>query len=573
MTAPRAGRGPRAKSGGRTRREGTKAGGAARGRSAARSRSIRATALAAVAVFAVAFLTHASALRFEFLTSWDDPTYVVENPWIRGFTAENLSFVFTRPYFANYLPLHLVSYMVDYSLWGLSPFGFHLQSVLLHAANAVLALLVVRRLFGSLALASVAALLYAVHPAHVEAVAWVSIRKDLLSTAFLLLTLLFYLAATDRPKLRAAPYAASVLCFVLGLLSKVSIAALPAFLLVLDAFPRAGAPRRPWKEAVLSKVPYGMAALVLVYVNNLAQVKAQAAYAQEPLRYLMVKGHAVWNYLSLLTGIPPGRPIYDTPEFAVDPLRVAVELAGLVILPLVFWFAERRRWRPVSWAAAWILILLLPAILFPLVTYMADRYLYAPSLGFCWALAAGILAVAARVSSATAVRAAVAAGLTALPLALFTARTLQAMPVWRNSETLWTHAIQRSRDFRARNNLAQVRLGQKRYDDAERLYREASGVDNIVSYQGLATVYYSQRRYDDALREIDRAFEIAAARRVDPADMAELEYTRGAIHWVRNDRDRAIASWEAALQVQPGHAGARQWLATARGESPAPGGR
>jgi hypothetical protein len=573
VTAPRAGRGPRAKSGGRARREGAKPGGAAHGRSAVRSRSIRAAALAAVAVFVVAFLTHASALRFEFLTSWDDPTYVVENPWIRGLTAENLSFVFTRPYFANYLPLHLVSYMVDYSLWGLSPFGFHLQSVLLHAVNAVLALLVVRRLFGSLALASIAALLYAVHPAHVEAVAWVSIRKDLLSTAFLLLTLLFYLAATDRPKLRPVPFAASVLCFVLGLLSKVSIAALPAFLLVLDVFPRAGARRRPWKEAVLSKVPYGIAALVLVYVNNLAQVKAQAAYAQDPLRYLMVKGHAVWNYLSLLTGIPPGRPIYDTPEFAVDPPRVAIELAGLVLLPLVFWIAERRGWRPLSWAAAWILILLLPAILFPLVTYMADRYLYAPSLGFCWALAAGILAVASRVSSATAVRAAVAAGLTALPLALFTARTLQAMPVWRNSETLWTHAIQRSRDFRARNNLAQVRLGQKRYDDAERLYREASAVDNIVSHQGLATVYYSQRRYDDALREIDRAFEIAATRRVDPADMAELEYTRGAIHWVRNDRARAIASWEAALQVQPGHAGARQWLATARGESPPPGGR
>jgi hypothetical protein len=96
----------------------------------------------------------------------------------------------------NYLPLHLVSYMVDYSLWGLSPFGFHLQSVVLHAVNAVLALWVVRRLFGSLAIGAITALLYAVHPSQVEAIAWVSIRKDLLSTAFLLLTF----SSTWRPR-------------------------------------------------------------------------------------------------------------------------------------------------------------------------------------------------------------------------------------------------------------------------------------------------------------------------------------------------------------------------------------
>ena len=522
---------------------------------------------------AVAYLTHASALRFEFLTSWDDPTYVVDNPWIRGLTAENLRFVFTQPYFMNYLPLHLVSYMVDYTFWGLNPFGFHFQSVLLHAINAALALWAVRKLFGSLAVGTIAALLYAVHPSQVEAIAWVSIRKDLLSTAFLLLTLVFYLDATAKTKVRVGPYVASVLCFVLGLFSKVSIAALPAFLLVLDAFPRTGARRRPWKEAILTKVPYGIAALILVYVNNLAQVKAQAAYAREPVNYLMVKGHAVWNYVSLLSGIPRGTPIYDTPQFSGDAPRAVIELAGLLVLPLVFWLAERRGWRALSWAAAWTLILLLPAILFPLVTYMADRYLYAASLGFCWALAAGILAIATRASGAGMTRALVAAGLTAAPFGLFTMRTLEYMPVWRNSETLWTHTIRHSKDFRARNNLAQVRLAQKRYDDAERLYREASAIDNIVSHQGLATVFYSQRRYDDAMRSIERAFEIAATKRTDPADMAELLYTRGAIYWVRGENARAIADWEAALQVMPGHAGARQWLATARGEAPAPGGR
>jgi hypothetical protein len=136
---------------------------------------------------------------------------------------------------------------------------------------------------------------------------------------------------------------------VLGLLSKVSIAALPAFLLVLDLLPRTGARRRPWKETILSKIPFGIAALALVWVNNQVQVKADAPYAHDPLRYLMVKGHAVWNYLALLTGVKASRPVYDTPQFSGDPLRAVLELAGLLILPLLFWLAVRRGWRTLSW--------------------------------------------------------------------------------------------------------------------------------------------------------------------------------------------------------------------------------
>src|SRR5262249_15434254 len=171
--------------------------------------------LSLLAVFGVSFLVHARTLGFAFLTSWDDPTYIVQNPWIRGLTRENLFHVFTQPYFANYLPLHLVSYMVDYAFWDLCPFGYHLQSVLLDAINAGLAVLVVRRLFGRLSLALLAGLLFAVHPSHVEAVAWVSIRKDLLSTAFLLLTLLFYLEAVEPRRLKPGWYVASCVAFVL----------------------------------------------------------------------------------------------------------------------------------------------------------------------------------------------------------------------------------------------------------------------------------------------------------------------------------------------------------------------
>jgi len=147
-----------------------------------------------VAIAAIA--TYLPALSYQFL-NWDDNVYVLNNPWIRAWSIENLAHIFTKPYYANFLPLHLVSYMVDYRLWGLNPTGYHLQSIVLHALNAALAVLVVKRMLGCSAVAFLAALLFAVHPSHVEAVAWISIRKDLLSTLFALLTLYLYLRASS----------------------------------------------------------------------------------------------------------------------------------------------------------------------------------------------------------------------------------------------------------------------------------------------------------------------------------------------------------------------------------------
>jgi tetratricopeptide (TPR) repeat protein len=287
----------------------------------------------------------------------------------------------------------------------------------------------------------------------------------------------------------------------------------------------------------------------------------------------MVKGHAVWKYLALLTGIPSGRPVYDTPEFAFGLISVVANLAGLLVLPAVLLIAHRRRWDVVGLSAGWVLALLLPAILFPLVTYMADRYLYGPSLGFCWLLAAGIVAVSRRTQSIP-VRVGVTALLTALPLTLFAYRTIEYNRAWAGSEPLWRYAIARSKDYRVRNNLAQALMNEKRFAEAERLYKQASGVENIVSHQGLAAVYYDTQRYPEAQREIERALEIAGkhgAAYTDLTDatmedLAEIEYTAGAIYWVQGQNQRAIAAWEAALRANPRHQAAAQWLRTARGE-------
>ncbi len=527
--------------------------------------------LAYAAIAAAALLVHLPTIRHEFLLSWDDPDYVVNNPWIRSWSTENLIHVFTRPYFNNFLPLHLVSYMADYSLWGLKPLGYHLQSVLLDALNAALAFVVVRRLLGSFPVALLAGLLFAVHPSHVEAVAWISSRKEVLSTSFLLLSLYFYLRAGGARSLRWGPYAASVVCFTLGLLSKVSVVVLPPFLLLVDLLvvktPRRG--RDLWGGILGSKVPYALIGLWLVSVNSMAQVKAKAEYAQEPLSYLMVKGHAVWNYLALLTGVPQGNPVYDTPQFGPGPGPIALNLLGLLILPALFWVAYRRGNRPLALGTGWVFLLLLPAILFPLVTYMAERYLYAPTLGFCWALGAGIWGLAGRFPGPR-LRVAVAAALASIPIAGFAYRTLEYNAVWRNSETLWTYAIARSRDYRVYNGLGQVRINQKRWAEAERLLKSGSEYENVTSFRNLAVLYYDTQRYPEAHQANDRAMEILARKGNDPLERAELEHIRGAIYWVQSRREEAIRAWEAALRMNPRHEQAREWLRIARPE-PTPG--
>jgi len=527
--------------------------------------SRRGTLLAALVVFLSALAVFWGTRAYAFL-NWDDKIYVVTNPWIRAFTWENLKAIFTRPYFQNFLPLHLLSYMLDHAIWGMNAGGYHLSSVLIHAVNSVLCLLVVRRLSGDAVVGLVAALLFAVHPAHVEAVAWVSIRKDLLSTTFLLLSLWSYLEARRGDRLRLAPYLGSCAWFLLGMLSKVSVAPLPAFLLVLDRMPEGKAGRGktvPWLRALGSKIPYALLAAPLMLLNSRAQVTAQAAYAHEPIRYLAVKGHAVWNYLALLFG-REGNPDYDLPGIAPSFAATTVQLAGLLVLPVLAVLLYRWKRRQEFLGVVWVFLTLLPALLFPLVTYMADRYLYAPSIGFCWAIAATLADAGAWRRKPLPAPRALAVGVVALALLIgFTLRTLSYSKVWKDSDSLWTFAMTKSLDYRVFNNLADVRMQQKRWAEAERLLRRGATVENVTSYQSLGVLYYGLGRYDEALRETDRAIGIQATKRRDPALEAELHFNRGAIFWQEGQRARAVEEWRTAVTFDPGHAQAREWLRTA----------
>jgi len=523
---------------------------------------------APLAAVAVALALYAPTLLFQFL-NWDDNTYVQNNPWIRSLSAENLRLVFSKPYFGNFLPLHLLSYMVDYRLWGLNPLGYHLQSILLHALNVWLGFLVTRRMLGGRTVPFLTALFFAVHPAHLEAVAWISIRKDLLSTGFALTSVYFYLRATEARSVGAIPYFGSVLAFALALFSKVSTVTLPLFLLALDRIKPKGATLRHWGTDLANKIPYLFLGMWLVRLNSEAQTKARAAYAHDALSYAMVKGHAAWEYLGLLLGALRGSPDYDLPGLGRDPGTALISIAGLVLLPAAAWAAYRYRDRALALGFAWIFITLIPALAFPLVTYMADRYLYLPSLGFCWVLAVTIVRIGEQIAKGRSRTLAITA-MSLVPLLTFVGRSVQNLPVWRDSESLWTYAMTRCRDFRVYTNLADVRLGQNRLEEAEQLLKTAAAVDNPTTFQNLGVLYFRQGRYPESLAAVDRALVILRRQRWDPVQASVLYYNRGSIYARLGDTTRTIEALEASVRENPAYGLARAQLGRFKAKPSAP---
>src|SRR5574340_488152 len=159
----------------------------------ARSREVLVALLPYVLLLAAVLTLYAKSIGFDFIPSWDDDAYVINNLLVQSFSAANLKAIFTEPFLSNYAPVHLLSYSADYFFWGLNPAGYHLMNLVLHAANVLLAFAVIKRISRRNDVAVISSILFAIHPINVENVAWVSERKTLLSAFFTFLALLSYL--------------------------------------------------------------------------------------------------------------------------------------------------------------------------------------------------------------------------------------------------------------------------------------------------------------------------------------------------------------------------------------------
>src|SRR5437867_7054578 len=503
---------------------------------------------------------------------YDDQDYVTQNDHVRqGLTASGALWAFTHSFSSNWHPVTWLSHMLDCQLFGLNAGAHHATSLFFHIANSLLLFLLFARMTGALWPSALVAGLFALHPLHVESVAWISERKDLLSMLFMLLATGAYVLHAERP--RRFSYAVSLVLFAMALMSKPMVVTLPLLLLLLDYWPlerlrigRAanGAPpgateqRSPAEPAriLLEKLPFLAlaAAAGAVTVNAQRRGLSLLSTARFPVADRMA--NACVSYFAYV-----GKTLWPANLAVFYPLPAAPRLmpaagAGLTLLcatALAAVLARRRPYVLVGWL--WYLVALLPVIGLVQVgnQAMADRYTYLPLVGLFVIIAWG----AAELASRRPARAAVATAASVLLTACLIATQVQVR-YWRSTRTLFEHALAVSGgNYVAHSVLGDVHAAGKELKAAADHYNEALRIDPSyapASY-GLGTVLAMQGDYDRAIVLFEEALRIRP-------DLAEAHNNLGLALQAKGRLDEALAHYNEALRFAPGLANAHYNLAT-----------
>jgi protein O-mannosyl-transferase len=475
---------------------------------------------------ALTFTVFWGVLGNEFI-NYDDPQYVTDNRHVTsGLSLENVSWAFTSGHAANWHPVTWLSHMVDVELFGVDPRGHHLVNLIFHAVNACLLFLFLHGVTGAPWRSALVAALFAVHPLHLESVAWVAERKDLLSTFLGLLTLLAYAGYARRGG--AWRYAVLICCFALGLMAKPMLVTLPLVMLLLDYWPLRRFPdapaessgenpsaciRLPFSRLLLEKLPLIALSILSSCVTLYVQSKGEAVHTLEVTPIPFRVANALFAYLRYL-----GKTVWPADLTVLYPLSHTTPvlqgvLSGIVLLLVsyaVFVPGRSRPYLAVGWL--WFLGTLVPVIGIVQVGLqsMADRYTYFPLVGI---FVMGVWGAAELSGRRPQLRTPLAVA-AALSLLLCSVVTWKNEGYWNNSTALFTHAIAVHPD----SYYAQYMLGKALYDDGN---------------FGEALVHYT------------------TARQLNPR-FADTYINMGIIQAKQGNQTGAIENFTTALSLKPG---------------------
>jgi protein O-mannosyl-transferase len=432
--------------------------------------------------------------------NYDDVDYVTENPFVKnGLNWTDFKWAFTAFHAGNWHPLTWISHQLDCELFGLNAGAQHIVNVLFHSANAALVFILLLRLTEKLWPSAMVAALFAWHPLHVESVAWIAERKDVLSTLFALLALLSYTryarknlkqenhkpnAGLALPSFNSQflnrDYFLSLIFFTLGLLSKPMLVTLPFAMLLLDFWPLQ---RRGFSSPIkllVEKTPFFLLAGISCIVTFFAQGEAVVTLTRVPLHYRIEHAPiAVVDYV--LNFFWPANLDAIYPLDRIFAWHVIISLAILIFISIIAW--HWRKTKPYfifGWL--WFLGALVPVIGLVQVgsQSIADRYTYIPSIGFFTAFIFLAADFGARIKTSKII---IASSAVMILIACILATEFQ-LRFWRDSETLFRHAIA----VRPDNVIALVDLGvsldaQHRFDEALAIYRQAEKFETGPYYQ------------------------------------------------------------------------------------------
>jgi len=499
--------------------------------------------------------------------NYDDPEYVSENPHVSGgLTRQALLWAFTtKGHGANWHPLTSLSHMLDVELYGLNAGGHHLNNLILHIVNTVLLFGVLRMMTGALGRSAFVAALFAAHPLHVESVAWVSERKDVLSTLFWMLTLWGYVWYVRRPG--RDRYLAVVLLFAMGLMAKPMLVTLPFVLLLLDVWPLgrvslgvAPDPRLV-RRLVWEKLPLLALAVVLSIVTFMVQQQQGAVSGLDALPLNLRVQNALVSYVAYIGKMLwPARlaAFYPYPQL-IPGWWVGGAILGLIGVSVA---VIRKAWRypylPVGWL--WYLGTLVPVIGLVQVgnQSMADRYTYIPLIGLFLMVAWGIPDLLPRWRYRS-----IALGTTAgLVISMCVIVARGQVQHWGNGVVLWTHALEvTTENYRAHAALGALLEDQGRVNEAIAHLSEAVRIrpDYAEVQNKLGAALADQGRVEEAIPHYFQAL------RFKPG-IAEAHNNLGNALSGQGKVAEAIAHYTEALRINPDYALAHNGLGSALDE-------
>ena len=539
--------------------------------------------VAALSIALLTFLVYLPSLGNGFV-NWDDDIYVTNNPQIWTLDLNFLGWVFTSLVNYNWYPLTILSLAVDHAIWGLEPMGYHLTNATLHTINTLLVFTLALRLAGlsggpdvkgarsrDLIIAATTALLFGVHPLHVESVAWVTERKDVLYACFFLLSIIAYLRyARDHinganGSRRALYYAASLLFFLLSLMSKPMAVTLPMVLLILDYYPlrRLGDLRR----VLLEKLPFFALSLLLSVITVWAQNKGDAlmALGDHPIwaRLLVTAyGYVLYLYKMVL-------PLELAPYYPMEPvagLLTAKYIGSAALVVAITWYLPRlarhhARLRPLCAAWFFYLVTLLPVsgIIQSGGQAAADRFTYIPLLGpfLLFGLGAGWLY---EKTGGNKRRVATLAALVVLIFGALSYKSVTQILIWKDSLSLWTHEVELypgvSSTVHTNLGIALAESGDLK--GATENFRTALRLNpnNPSAHINLGSSLMSLGNWTEAIAELKTAL------RLDPGK-PNAHFNLGVIYFQLKNVEGAIARFKATLRLDPWHFRAYNYLGMA----------
>lgn len=549
-----------------------------------------------IGILLITILLFSKSVSNDFVANWDDNQYVMDNVVVKNLSVENVKFIFSTFYIGNYHPLTLLVLSLEYNYFGDDPMGFHIVNLFFHLINIFLVFIIFQRISGKLLVAAIVALLFGIHPMHVESVSWISGLKDVLYSMFFLWSLWCYLIFIDKKKIQN--YIFALILFLFALLSKSMAVTLPVVFILIDYFMS----RKPLVKHFSEKIPFFVLSLIFGVLAIMSQSKG-VTYEEVTSQFSWIDRVFLFNYAVLFYPFKIFFP-FNLSALHYYPIKTAGMLPlyyyfSLFINILIIWGVIRLVKSTNSLGKKLLKHEFPKVVIFGILFYVftispvlqvipvgraiaAERYSYLPYLALFFIIAQGFYLTWNReYRSSKKIRSYIVLVLTVL-VVVSAFSTVKRNEVWKNDVTLFEDMVKKNPDqgygyyalAKALEDKEEMNIAVVNYDKAIKLDPDFAGayynrgnlklfyyqkyneaitdlekaveLDNEfkLAYNNLSIAYTHLRRFDDAEKMLNIAI------RIDP-DYAQAYFNRGYIYVQKEEYETAVKDLSKAIELQP----------------------